>query len=77
MAAPRLLAILYLEGLGRVKTRPVVVLRQGVARRDGQLIDPRDGVVLAPDEACETVRVPVEEEPLGSVTRDDARADPF
>ncbi len=77
MAAPRLLVSLYLEGLGRVKTRPVVVLRQGVARRDGQLVDPRDGVVLTPDEAYETVRVPVEEEPLGSVTRDDARAAPF
>lgn len=77
MAAPRLLVSLYLEGLGRVKTRPVAVLGQRVARRDGQLIDPRDGVVLAPDEACETVRVPVEEEPLGSATRDDARAAPF
>ena len=59
MAAPRLLVSLYLEGLGRTRTRPVAILKQGVARCDGQLVDPTDGVVLAPDEAYETVRVPV------------------
>ena len=42
----------------------MVMLKRGVARCDGQLVDPTDGVVLAPDEAYETVRVLVEEEPL-------------
>ena len=75
--APRPLVSLYLEGLGRTKTRPMVILKRGVARCDGQLVDPRDGVVLNREEACETVYVPVEEEPLGSVVRTDVRVAPF
>ncbi|MDV3278221.1 MAG: hypothetical protein LYZ69_07125 [Nitrososphaerales archaeon] len=67
----------WFEGLGRVRTRPVVVLKQGVARCDGQLINPKDGVVLAPDQAYETVCVPVEEESLGSVAGVDTRVTPF
>jgi hypothetical protein len=57
----------WLEGLGRLRVRPVVVLKQGVARPDGQLVNAHTGVVLAPEEAYETVRAAVEEEPLGSV----------
>ena len=77
MVAPRPLVSLYLEGLGRTRTRPMVMLKRGVARCGGQLVNPTDGVVLAPDEAYETVRVPVEEEPLGSVVRTDVRVTPF
>ena len=58
---------IWLEGLGRLEKRPVAVLKRGIARFDGQLIDTKEGVVLGRYEAYETVRAPVLEEPLGSV----------
>lgn len=61
------------EALGLAATRPVIVLKAGVTRLAGQLIDPETGVVLAAEEAYETVHGRVRVEPLGSVTRFGAR----
>jgi hypothetical protein len=66
-----------LESFGRVRTRPVLVLKATVTKFDGELLDPRTGVVLAPEEAYETFHGPVKEEPLGSVPPVDDRRTPF
>jgi len=66
-----------LEAFGRVRTRAVPLLKAEVARFDGELIDPKTGVVLTPEEAYETVYGPVKEEPLGSVPRVEDRRTPF
>ena len=55
-----------LERYFSMETRPVTVLKKGVARLDGQLIDPRTGVVLTPEEAYETAYGKVKQEPLGT-----------
>ena len=65
------------ETFGRVRTRAVLVLKAEVTRFDGEIIDPRTGVVLTPEEAYETVYGPVKEEPLGTVPRVEDRATPF
>lgn len=39
------------ETFGRVRTRAVLVLKAEVTRFDGEIIDPRTGVVLASEEA--------------------------
>ena len=65
------------ETFGRVRTRAVLVLKAEVTRFDGEIIDPRTGVVLTSEEAYETVYGPVKEEPLGTVPRVEDRATPF
>ena len=59
-----------LERYFSMKTRPVTVLKKGVARLDGQLVDPRTGVVLTPEEAYETAYGKVKQEPLGTRATD-------
>jgi hypothetical protein len=59
-----------LEWCFSLKTRPVAVLKKGVTRLDGQLVDPRTGVVLTPEEAYETAYGKVRQEPLGTRTTD-------
>ena len=61
------------EDLGRTGTRPVIVLKAGVVKSEGQLVDLRTGIVLKPFEAYETVRGRVRTESLGSVIRSKAR----
>jgi len=56
-----------LEAFGRVRTRPVLILRAKVAPLDGELVDSATGVILTSEEAYETVYGPVKEEPLGTV----------
>ena len=53
-----------------MKTRPVAVLKRGVARLDGQLIDSMTGVVLTREEAYETAYGKVKQEPLGTPATD-------
>ena len=55
-----------LEWYFSMKIRPVTVLKKGVARLDGQLVDPRTGVVLTPEDAYETAYGKVKQEPLGT-----------
>ena len=69
MAAARLYGSLH-EWYCSMKTRPVAVLMNGVARLDGQLVNTRTGVVLTRDEAYETTYGKVKQEPLGTRTTD-------
>ena len=69
MAAARAYGSL-LEWYCSMKTRPVAVLKNGVARLDGQLVNPRTGVVLTRDEAYETTYGKVKQEPLGTRATD-------
>ena len=60
--------------LGRTAACPVVVLKAGVVRSGGQLVDPKTGVELDAYDAYETVHGQVRAESLGSVTRFDTRS---
>ena len=62
------------EVLRIVSKRAVPVLKPGVASFEGEPVDPHTGIVLALDEAYETLYTPVKEEPLGTVTRVDSLA---
>ena len=57
------------QDLGRTENCPVVVLKAGVVRSNGQLVDPSTGIILNVYDAYETVRGRVRTESLGSVIR--------
>ena len=70
MAVARPYGSLFERYFSSMKTRPVAVLKKGVARLDGRLVDPRTGEVLAPEEAYETAYGKVKQEPLGTRATD-------
>ena len=57
------------EAFGRMSKGAVGVLRQGVASLEGEPVDLRTGEVLNDEEAYETVYLPINQEPLGTVSR--------